>query len=286
MDVRDLRYFLTLAEELHFGRAAQRLHIAQSALSQQLARLERELGLSLVDRSSRHVRLTDAGDRLRREATDAVARFDGVVAAMARLRQDQQGRFVLGISPGVRPQLLHDVLATVTGAGYTDVVTQAASSGGVEALLRRRDIDAALVHSAPADPELGCRVLEHVPLGVAVPSTHRLARRRGIRASDLTGETLIWVAREAEPMLHDTVLAALTAAGYVPGRAQHPPTVDTSLNLVAAGIGVSLKFHFELNQAPRRGVVWRPLKDVDVTVPTALVWRRSDTTPAVAALAR
>jgi DNA-binding transcriptional LysR family regulator len=285
VEVRDLRYYLTLAEELHFGRAAQRLHIAQSALSQQLKRLERELGLSLVDRSSRHVRLTEAGERLRREAAEAVARFDAVAAAMTRIRQDQQDRFILGISPGVRPQLLHDLLSTVSDAGYTDVITRAASSADAGQLLRRRDIDAALLHTTPQDGELMHHVLENVPLGIAVPSTHRLARRRAIRPGDLTGETLIWVGRDAEPTLHDEVLTALVSAGYRPGRTHHPPTVDTSLNLVAAGIGVSLKFRFELHQAPRRGVVWRPFRGVEVSVPTTLVWRRGDTTRAVRALA-
>ena len=284
VDVRDLRYFLALADELHFGRAAQRLHIAQSALSQQLKRLERELGLTLVDRTSRQVQLTDAGAQLQQEATDAVARFDAVGAAMARLRQDQHARFVLGISPGVRPQLLHDLLTSVAKAGYNDVRTRAANTADGPTLLRRRDIDAALLHTTPGGAEFAHRELERVPIGVAVPSTHRLARRRHVRPADLTGETLIWVARDAEPTLHDAVMAALTSNGYVPGRIENPPTVDTSLNLVAAGIGVSLKFRHELNQAPRRGVVWRPLANVDITVPTTLVWRRRDTTPAIVAL--
>jgi DNA-binding transcriptional LysR family regulator len=285
VDVRDLRYFLALADELHFGRAAQRLHIAQSALSQQLKRLERELGLTLVDRTSRQVGLTDAGAQLRLEAADVVARFDGVMAAMSKLRQDQQARFVLGISPGVRPGLLQDVLTRVSQSGYTDVRTRAANTAEGPGLLRRHDIDAALLHTTPEGTEFAHRELERVPIGVAVPSTHRLARRRGVRPADLTGETLIWVAREAEPTLHDAVMATLTAHGYVPGRIEHPPTVDTSLNLVAAGIGVSLKFRHELSQAPRRGVVWRPLAEVDITVPTTLVWRRRDVTPAITALA-
>lgn len=285
VDVRDLRYFLALADELHFGRAAQRLHIAQSALSQQLKRLERELDLTLVDRTSRQVRLTDAGLQLRLEATDAVARFDAVGAAMTRWRQDQHARFILGISPGVRPQLLQDMLTTVAEAGYTDVRTRAANSAEGPTLLRRRDVDVVLLHTTPEGAEFAHRVLERVPVGVAVPSTHGLARRRGVRPADLSGETLIWVARDAEPTLHDYVMATLTSAGYVPGRNEHPPTVDTSLNLVAAGIGVSLKFRHELNQAPRRGVVWRPLIGVDITVPTTLVWRRSDASPAIAALA-
>jgi DNA-binding transcriptional LysR family regulator len=253
-------------------------------LSQQLKRLERELGLTLIDRSSRHVRLTEAGEHLRREATEAVVRFDAVAAAMARLRHDEQARFVLGLCPGVRPGLLHDLLTRVTEAGYDDVTTRAANSAEAPLLLRRREVDAALLHSAPDGAEFAHHVLEQVPLGVAVPSTHKLARRRGIRPADLTGETLIWVARDVEPALHDAVMATLTEAGYLPGRTQHPPTVDTSLNLVAAGIGVSLKFRHELSQAPRRGVVWKPFAGVTVEVPTVLAWRAHDASPALDAL--
>lgn len=286
MDVRDLRYFLALADELHFGRAAERLHIAQPALSQQLKRLERELGLRLVERSSRQAVLTDAGEVLRAEAVEAVARFDAVTAAMARVRQGKLGRLVLGMSPGVRPQLLRQLLAALGGDPTAAVETRAASGAEAPALLHRHQIDAALVHVVPRDAALAAQELERLPLGVALPSGHRLARRRTVRPRDLTGETLIWVSRSAEPVLHEQVMSALAGAGYRPGPTQHPPTVETSLNLVAAGLGVSLKLRHELDQAPRRGVVWRPLGDVELTVPTALVWRRGDRSPLLTALRR
>jgi DNA-binding transcriptional LysR family regulator len=284
VDVRDLRYFLALADELHFGRAADRLHIAQPALSQQLKRLERELGLNLVDRSSRHVRLTDAGERLQVEAAEAVTRFDAVTAAMARVRQGKTGRLILGMSPGVRPQLFRELLSTLAAHAATEVSTRAASGADAAAMLHRHEIDAALVHVVPQAADLAHKVLERLPLGVALPTGHRLARRRAIPARELTGEMLIWVARNAEPQLHDEVMNALRAAGYQPGATQHPPTVDTSLNLVAAGLGVSLKLRHELEQAPRRGVAWRPFADVELSIPTALVWRRGDQSPTLAAL--
>jgi DNA-binding transcriptional LysR family regulator len=285
VDVRDLRYFLALADELHFGRAAERLHIAQPALSQQLKRLERELGLTLVDRSGRQVVLTGAGEALRAEAVEAVERFDEVMAAMARVRQGKVGRLVLGMSPGVRPQLLHQLLAALAGDSTVEVVTRAASAAQAPLLLNRHEIDAALVHVVPDEAAgLSSQLLERLPLGVALPSGHRLARRRAVRPPDLTGEPLIWVSHSAEPVLHERVMAALMAAGYRPGTTHHPPAVDTSLNLVAAGLGVSLKLRHELDQAPRRGVVWRPLADVEVLIDTALVCRRDNPSPLLAAL--
>jgi DNA-binding transcriptional LysR family regulator len=152
VDVRDLRYFLALADELHFGRAAERLHIAQPALSQQLKRLERELGLVLVDRGGRQVILTDAGKTLRAEALEAVSRFDAVTAAMARVRQGKLGRLVLGMSPGVRPHLLRQLLAVLAGDSTAEVVTCAASASHAPGMLHRHEIDAALVHVVPRRP--------------------------------------------------------------------------------------------------------------------------------------
>jgi DNA-binding transcriptional LysR family regulator len=286
VDVRDLRYFLALADELHFGRAADRLHIAQPALSQQLKRLERELGLPLVDRGSRHVRLTSAGERLKAEAAEAVARFDAVVAAMSQVRQSENGRLVLGMSPGVRPALFRELLIALAAHSTGTVVTRAASSADAATMLHRYEIDAALLHAVPEAPDFTHQVLERLPLGIALPSGHRLARRRVIPPGELSGETLLWASRSAEPSVHDLVMTALVAAGYEPGAMQHPPTVDTSLNLVAAGLGVSLKFRHELEQVPRRGVVWRPLSDVELAIPTALVWRRGDPSPMLAALRR
>jgi DNA-binding transcriptional LysR family regulator len=182
--------------------------------------------------------------------------------------------------------LLRQLLSALAGDSTAEVTTRAASATQAPALLGRHEIDAALVHVLPREPALGWQLLERLPLGVALPSGHRFARRRAVRPRDLTGETLIWVSRNAEPVLHEQVMTALIGAGYTPGPTQHPPTVETSLNLVAAGLGVSLKLRHELDQAPRRGVVWRPLADVEVSIPTALVWRRGDRSPLLAALRR
>ena len=100
MDVRQLRYFATLAEELHFGRAAERLHIAQPALSQQIKSLESELGLLLLERTSRGVALTDAGKRLRDEARGVIGRFDEAVETMRRVRDGTVGALRVGVFPG------------------------------------------------------------------------------------------------------------------------------------------------------------------------------------------
>lgn len=281
MEIRDLRYFLVLADELHFGRAALRLHIAQPALSQQLKRLERELGVLLVERSSRLVRLTAAGERLQKEATEAVRHFDRVQQVMRRLRDGVDGRLVLGISPGIRPDLLQSLVRALTQSADAEVTTKATTSDEAAGLLKQHELDAALVHGRIVDRDIEQRTIDSTPLGVALPSSHPLARKRAVRARELSGEALIWIGREVEPQLFDAVMGPLTAAGYRPGPTHHPPTVDTSLNLVAAGVGISFKLKHELGQAPRVGLAWRPFADIDLSVPTILTWRRGDRAPLV-----
>ena len=125
MDIRQLRYFVALAEELHFHRAAARLHIAQPALSQQIRSLERELGLQLLERTNRRVSLTDAGARLLTEATAVVARFDEAVANMQRVRAGEVGTLRIGIFPGPLRQLLPGILAELRSRGPDiDVATR------------------------------------------------------------------------------------------------------------------------------------------------------------------
>ncbi|MBA3529947.1 MAG: LysR family transcriptional regulator [Propionibacteriaceae bacterium] len=277
MEIRQLRSFLVLAEELHFGRAAARLHVAQSALSQQLKLLERQLGLRLLDRTNRHVALTDAGARLVLEAGAAVERFDEAMANMARVRTGEVGRLVLGVSPGVDSRILQRLLSTATNVNSEIQPRQVTSTQAVTGL-GRHELDAALVHATPDQPEIAHLVLVDEELGVALPSSHRLARARAVRPAELNGEPVIWLARRTEPDVYDAVFASLTAAGYLPGPARETPNVETSLSLVAAGGGVSLKLKHEVRRG-QVGVVWRPFKALAISVPTTLVWRRGDRAP-------
>lgn len=287
MEIRQLRYFVALAEELHFGRAAMRVHIAQPALSQQLKALERELGLRLLDRTNRHVGLTDAGQRLLVEATGVLARFDEAMASMARVRTGTVGRLVLGVSRGVDPSLLGTLLEEVTKAsGAAEVEPRAVNSAEGLTGLTRSELDAVIVHAIPHQPTFSHIVLAEEALGVAVPSSHRLARQRAIRPDLLSGEPLIWLQRRWEPDLYDDVFRTLTRAGYEPGPSQKTPNVETSLSLVAAGLGVSFKLAHEVSRGRHVGVVWRPFADVTVNVPTTLIWRRGDGAPLLATLVR
>jgi DNA-binding transcriptional LysR family regulator len=202
---------------------------------------------------------------------------------MARVREAGAGRLIVGISPGIRVELLR-MLLTSAEAG-ADVTTRSVAGYEADALLIRHHIDAALVHARPQGTGLRFVVVEDIALGVAMPSGHRLARRRTIPPAELTGEALYWLGRNSEPALYDEVMAKLGAAGYAGGGTQQSGSVDTALDLVAAGLGVSLKFRHEVVKAGRRGIVWRPLT-IDVTVPTVLAWRTGDGSPLLQAFRR
>ena len=176
MDIRQLRYFVALAEELHFHRAAARLHIAQPALSQQIRSLERELGLQLLERTNRRVSLTDAGARLLTEATAVVARFDEAVANMQRVRAGEVGTLRIGIFPGPLRQLLPGILAELRSRSPDiDVATRYLPAlDQVTAVLEGR-LDLALLPSLFASRHASAARRE----GDRPPATrHRRSRRR------------------------------------------------------------------------------------------------------------
>ena len=285
MDIRQLRSFVVLAEELHFGRAAERLHVAQPALSQQLKVLERELGLVLLDRTNRRVSLTDAGSRLLGEARAVIDRMDEAMATMARVRTGEAGRLVLGVSAGVAAPTLRALLAAVAEHG-PDAYVEPRQVTTAEGLLglARNELDAVLVHAVPSERELACLVVSSDVLGVALPSGHRLARRRAVPAAELNGEPLAWMRRRWEPALYDDVMATLGEAGFEAGPARETPNVETSLSMVAAGLAVSFKFAHEVARGRHVGVVWRPFADAQPVVPTALIWRRGDRSPLLSTL--
>jgi DNA-binding transcriptional LysR family regulator len=275
-----------LAEELHFGKAAARLHIAQPALSQELKALERELGIRLVERTHNYVALTDAGRRLREEAAHIVQAHDAAAAAMDELRSPPSGTLKLGVAVGVAYPLLTELLRGLgTGQGAPEVdVKPAAAREGVQKLLKR-EFDAVFIHAVPPSDERLCvLVLETAPMGVALPSGSRLAKLAAISPQDLNGQALIWLQRDGDPDIREQILGLLTGGGMIPGPHRWSPNIATTMSLVAAGLGLAFKTPHEIVPGDPPGVVWRPLAGVSIPIPTVLVWLRNDASPLTAQL--
>ncbi|MFF8593376.1 LysR substrate-binding domain-containing protein [Streptomyces sp. NPDC015220] len=274
MELRQLAYFVTVAEELHFGRAAGRLHIVQSAVSQQIQRLERELGAELFDRSPRRVRLTAAGERLLPEARAVLAAADRARAAVA-----PPAGLRIGTSTGLGAHL--DRVLTAFAEHASDVPVELVSLPAAERLARvaAGELDAAFVRAA--EPVSGVRVLPlwPDPLVAALPASHPLAARDAVGLSELAGLPLALTPRRTNPALVDLVVGACHAAGFEPP----PGPVSGSLQDTLATIGtrplwtVVYASHARVLHTPR--VAFVPFRAPGLALPTGLAVRATDPTP-------
>jgi DNA-binding transcriptional LysR family regulator len=215
IELRHLRYFLAVSEELHFGRAAQRLHIAQPPLSQAIRKLEHELGVSLLRRTSRVVTQTEAGRVFAEEARNVLAAFDRAVAE-ARKAGGVGTKLRIGCAVDLAIERLLRFLTALheTEPALEAHVTHLAASEQVERL-RRGDLDLGIFFYAEEYDDLEMSPLfagEH--LAVYLPRAHRLAATEVLGPSDLADETLVTFPREANPALHDHLLTSFGAAGY------------------------------------------------------------------------
>lgn len=284
MELRHLRAFLAVAEELHFGNAARRLHVAQPAVSQLVRGLEAEFGVALFERTSRRVSLTPAGRVLLAEARDLLARQDRITERMARIRAGEAGEVGLGTIPALPPDLL-PVLLTECHRQLPDVLVVARSlPSGLTAIaaLNRTDVDIALLRGDVSDPGVAAVEVARERVGVAVAATDALASRQSLTAVDLNGRAIVTFTRSADPVEFDRLFGALRARG-LRSHAIHessPGGVDASLRLVRSALAVSLKLESEVRALRDAGVVWRPLEDPAIDVVITAVWRPDQLSPA------
>ncbi|MFD2420750.1 LysR family transcriptional regulator [Amycolatopsis pigmentata] len=212
MELRALRHFVTVAEELHFGRAAERLHIAQPAVSQQIARLERELGVRLFDRSRRRVRLTPEGRRVLDAARDALSAAEGV-----RIAADAPASVMrIGTSAGFTTRLERGIDSLREQASPFEVVLVDLPLTARLDALRRGEIDLALARGVLAAPGLKVLPAWTEPLFAVVSRDHPAADRAVVGVDELAGGFLRVPSPEQDRPLHDAVTAALASAGLAP----------------------------------------------------------------------
>ncbi|MEV6448990.1 LysR family transcriptional regulator [Amycolatopsis sp. NPDC051716] len=217
MELRALRYFVTVADELHFGRAAERLHIAQPAVSQQIARLERELGVRLLDRSPRRVRLTAAGRRVLDAARSTLAAAGQVQIAAQQVMTTVR----IGTAAGMTARLERGIDALRARAPEFDVVLVDLPVEARLNALRQGELDLALTRGVRAVPGLTVLPAWNERLYAVVSRHHPAADRADVGLADLAGDTLRVPARKHDPPLHDAVVSALSDAGLSP-RAGRP----------------------------------------------------------------
>jgi DNA-binding transcriptional LysR family regulator len=286
VDIRQLRCFVAVAEELHFGRAAARLHVAQPAVSQTIRALENDLGVTLFDRTNRRVTLTAAGRVLLTEATAVIERFEQALATMARIRDGQRRQLRIGAVPALPPSLIPRLLALFADeAPSVNVVVRAIPSARTAAeALADTGLDVVLVRGDVDDPRLDSVVVGREAVGVALPASHPLADRSSIAPKDLNHLPLVSFSRASDPTQYDRIFDMLADAGLDDLRVvheSHQGAVDASLRLVEIGAGLSLKLASEVTAFTSDTIVWRPLAEVALEVVVSAAWRRRRIAPAL-----
>jgi len=280
MDLRRLRYFVVVAEESSFSRAAERLHIAQPPLSHQIKQLEQELGVRLFERSNRGVWLTEAGALLLEEARRIFVQLDQTVRAVRRVGHGQVGRLTLGFVPSssneALPPILHAFRERVPGV---ELFLREMRPDRVVQRLHERQIDVGFVYLPLNDPSLEIECITRESLVVALPEAHPLASKGRVELQALAEESFILPARyQRMPGLYGQVTEACRQAGFTPNAVQKDVwLMQTIVGLVAGGIGVAL-VPCSLQNIPRRGVAYKPIRGLSPTVELGMIWRRDDPT--------
>ena len=212
-DLRQLRTFVTVAEELNFTRAAERLFMGQQGVSKAVQQLERELGVALLERTTREVRLTAAGAALLQDGREALAAADAAFERARRVGRGTAGTVTVGVSPAIGPGVRDDVVRALRAdAPELSVSLREVRPAQVAALLRDREVDVVLARTAPDVPEVDSAALSPTPTVLYVPAGHRLASAERARLGDLDGERLLTWNPPGTPFT-DLLVSRLRAAG-------------------------------------------------------------------------
>jgi DNA-binding transcriptional LysR family regulator len=276
MELRHIRYFVAVAEELHFGRAADRLHISQPPLSQQIQNLERELGVELLKRTKHSVQMTEAGRVFLEEARHVLGDAAHAMEAAKRAGRTDSGRLSVGFGPSPEGGLLKRVLAVFLGR-YSDVHLELHSLYTQEQVdaLTRREIQVAFPLLPIPHRGLIVEPITIEPLVVALPSGHPLAELDPLPLARLKEESFIFFTRAVAPSYYDLVIAACRKAGFAPRVTHEESHVYPVLALVAARLGVAV-LPEPASTSRKEGVVYRAIAPPTPTVEMGLAYRRDD----------
>ena len=284
-DLRLLRSFVAVAEELHVGRAARRLNIAQPPLSRRLQQLERELGVALFDRRRRRLQLTAAGREFLTEARAVLERAEAAVAAVRSVARGDMGRLRIGfVESATASGILPSALARLRleRPRIRCELHELPSLAQAKAVLRD-EIDVGVIYNRPVDVQgLALRPVLPGRCIAAIASAHPLARVRRPSLRSVGREPVILWQREINPVRYDAILAAFRAAKADPPAVLHAEQLQTIVSLAAAGEGIGLVP--DSYAAVQLGVVvYRRIADLRISMDMELVWRQDESSPVVRA---
>ena len=281
LDLFQLRCFVAVAEELHFGRAAARMNMTQPPLSRHIQLLEHAVGVQLLERTSRRVRLTAAGAVLLREGEALLRHAERATQAAARTGKGEAGRVVVGYTAVTGWSLMPALLAAAGQAlpQVEIVLEEMVSSEQLEALAEDR-IDIGFVRPLHASAGLAFHRVTREPMLLALPARHPLAKRERVRLADLAGQPLIMYSEKEGRYFHEKIHALFAASGAQPNYVHHIGQTHTIMALVGGGNGLAI-----VPQSARQlrfaNAVFRPLWRNDVFAEVVLAWREQARNPAL-----
>ncbi|GAX42471.1 transcriptional regulatory protein LysR family [Tolypothrix sp. NIES-4075] len=278
MELRHLRYFIVVAEELNFTRAAERLHIAQPPLSQQIQALEAELKVQLFERKKRPLQLTAAGQVLLTEARLVFATVERAIISTKRANRGEIGRLVVGANSSIANSVLPDILRVWRSRfGDVELVLRELTSREQIQELRSRVIDVGfdrLPNENENDPDLSFLPILQESLVIALPEQHPLAVQSQIPLKALADEPFVLPPPNLVPS-YSQIINLCQQVGFTPKVVQQATWMITVLSLVAGGVGVAL-LPANAQNLVRKGVVYREIQGENLTRQLAVIWRRDD----------
>jgi DNA-binding transcriptional LysR family regulator len=283
MELRHLRYFLAVAEELNFTRAAKRLNIAQPPLTQQIKALEAEMGVTLFDRTGYRVELTDAGHSFVPQVARILADVRNAVVIAKRAAVGEVGHVRVGFTESAS----FNPLVTATFRNFrvsypeVELSLEESPSTVLATALREGRIDAAFVRPPLRTGEgIALHLIDEEEMVVAIPSSHSLAQRPDLDIRDLAEETFVLYPRTERPGLADTVIAACEKAGFAPKVKQYTPQLSSTINLVAASLGISIVPRSMRGLQPE-AVTYKRLRDPKLTALLGVAHRTGESSAPV-----
>lgn len=261
IDLRQLRYFLAVSEELNFGRAALRLHISQPPLSRQIHQLEDQLGVELFLRSKTGVTLTEAGAAFLPEVRRTLVQAEKAVAVAKAARGAEGGQFVVGYTTVFDRSAIPDVFDRLRHRfPHWQLVAKGKHSISLVRDIKNGTMDAAFIGLHTDTQGLAVETILEESLVVALPAMHRLAKKRRLGFDDLRGEPMFWFERRLNPGFYDHCQTFFEQIDFKPNAIPEPPDHHIMLGLIAEGQGIAL-ISASLQNVKRQGVVFRALKE-------------------------
>ena len=283
MELRHLRYFVVVAEELHFRRAAERLHMSQPPLSQQIRALEEEIGATLLLRNQRKVELTAAGAAFLERAREILDAVEDAARQARRVQRGEVGRLAVGFVGSAMYSFVPELLRR-SATHSPDITLRLHELGTSEQLRQLEDgrLDVGFVRVPRTRPELTFETWSRSRWSRRCRTPHPLATHPLLRLADLEGEPLVLLTRAGAPGLREALADAIDRLGGEERIVQEVAEMQTVVGLVAAGVGVSLVPE-SVRALARAGVTYRPLDGDAPKVRLAMAWRAADDSPVLAA---